>query len=367
MQGAHLHRASVFDAVVGQSAAIVQLEAALGRPVHAYLLHGPPGSGKRLAARSFGAALLCPDGGCGNCNSCRRALTGSHPDLIEVERSGASLSISDAQSVVARSQRRPLEGDCQILMIADLHLARDSIPVLLKSIEEPSAGTIFVLLADDLASVVDTVVSRCATVRFDRLSDRTVTDWLIGQGVECEQAARIGRSAGGRLDRARLLAQDSGLASRLAKWGSVPDRLDGTGAAAAAVAKELLEEVEAALLPLREEHARELERLAEQADLVGAKALPGRRQVEERHKREERRWRTDDLRIGLATLAESYRDRLVAASGPNRSRSAGGAADIRRALDSVEAIAVASRSLGRNANELLVMDALLVRLSGLLD
>ena len=87
----------LFAGVVGQERAVARLWSAARRPVHAYLFHGPPGSGKRAAARGLAAALLCPDGGCGVCNSCRRALAGTHPDLVTVERTGA----------VARRRRRP--------------------------------------------------------------------------------------------------------------------------------------------------------------------------------------------------------------------------------------------------------------------
>ena len=99
----------LFEEVVGQPRAVTQLMAAARRPVHAYLLHGPSGSGKRAAARGLAAALLCPEGGCGDCNACRRALAGTHPDLVVVERTGASISVADAQSIVTRAQRRPLE------------------------------------------------------------------------------------------------------------------------------------------------------------------------------------------------------------------------------------------------------------------
>ena len=92
----------------------------------------------------------------------------------------------------------------------------------------------------------------------------------------------------------------------------MPGRLDGTGATAVTVADGLLGLAEGALAPLREQHARELAVLEEQAEATGARGIPGRRAVEDRHKREERRWRTDDLRMGLAALADAYRDRLVA-------------------------------------------------------
>ncbi|HEX9529779.1 MAG TPA: ATP-binding protein, partial [Acidimicrobiales bacterium] len=81
---------TLFDDVVGQPRAVAELRAAAAAPVHAYLLVGPPGAGKRTAARSFAAALLCGSGGCGSCEICRRVLSGVHPDYVLVERVGPS-------------------------------------------------------------------------------------------------------------------------------------------------------------------------------------------------------------------------------------------------------------------------------------
>ncbi len=286
----------LFDEVVGQPRAVAQLTAAARRPVHAYLLHGPSGSGKRAAARGLAAALLCPDGGCGACNACRRALAGTHPDLVVVERTGASISVADAQSIVTRAQRRPLEADRQVLMVTDVHLARDSVPALLKTVEEPPPSTVFVLLADDLPPTLDTIASRCVKVAFDAVPTEQVVAWLVGRGVDPDHAAAVARASGGSLDRARLLVSDADFVSRQERWRSVPARLDGTGAAAAALSSELLAAADEALAPLRQQHAAELEALGEQAEVMGNKSIPGRRQVEEGHKREERRWRTEDLR-----------------------------------------------------------------------
>ena len=316
----------LFEEVVGQSRAVAQLRAAVHRPVHAYLLHGPPGSGKRAAARGLAAALLCPDGGCGACNTCRRALAGTHPDLVVVERTGASISVADAQSIVTRAQRRPLEASRQVLMVTDVHLARDSVPALLKTVEEPPPSTVFLLVADDLPPDLATIVSRCVRVAFEAVAPATVANWLVERGVDRDHADSVARASAGSLDRARLLVSDPGFVARQERWRSVPSRLDGTGAAAAAVASELLAAADEALAPLRQQHAAELDALAEQAESMGAKTIPGRRQVEEGHKREERRWRTDDLRFGLATLAEVYRDRLVDTIGADqRAHSAGSA------------------------------------------
>ena len=358
----------LFDEVIGQPRAVAQLLAAARRPVHAYLFHGPAGSGKRAAARGLAAALLCPHGGCGACNTCRRALAGTHPDLVVVERTGAALSVSDAQTIVTRAQRRPLEASRQVLMVADVHLARDSVPALLKTVEEPPPSTVFILLADDLPPALATIVSRCLQVSFDAVPTAVVVAWLVDRGVDADHAEAVARASGGSLDRARLLVGDESFVARQQQWRSVPSRLDGTGAAAAAVASELVAAAEEATAPLRQQHADELVALADQAEAVGARGVPGRKQVEEGHRREERRWRTDDLRFGLATLAEVYRDRLVAAlEADGGAHSAGSAAGGRRAVREVEAIGEASAALGRNANESLLMDALMVELSGMVD
>jgi len=344
------------------------LKAAARRPVHAYLLHGPPGSGKRSAARGLAAALLCPDGGCGRCNTCRRALAGSHPDLVVVERSGASLDVDDARAIVTRAQRRPLESDRQVLMVTDVHLADRAAPALLKTVEEPPPATVFVLVADDLPASLATIVSRCVKVPFDAVSEASVAAWLMDRGVERDLAGSVAGASGGRLDRARLLVSDAGFVNRQEQWRAVPARLDGSGAQAAVVASELLELADQALAPLREEHSKRLAALAEQAEISGSKGIPGRKQVEDGNKREERRWRTDDLRFGLATLASVYRDRLVAtADSDDREHSSGSAAEARRSVRQIEAIGLASIALDRNANESLLMEALMVELSGMVD
>ena len=86
------------------------LRAAAGKPVHAYMFVGPPGTGKMQAAVAFAAMLLCPNGGEDACETCRRVFEGTHPDLVVVEREGAFVSIGQAQEVTrlaARALSRP--------------------------------------------------------------------------------------------------------------------------------------------------------------------------------------------------------------------------------------------------------------------
>ena len=364
--------ASMFDGVVGQPAAVAQLRLASRRPVHAFLFHGPPGTGKRAAARSFAAALLCPDGGCGQCDTCRRALAGTHPDLVLLERSGASISVDDAREITTRAQRRPMEAARQVLVVTDIHLATSAAPALLKTVEEPPPSTIFVLIGDELSTGLATIASRCVKVAFDPVPASAVEAWLVAHGVTEDIAASVASASGGRLDRARLLATDPAFTARVALWHSVPVRLDGTGAAASILAGEIQASADQAVEPLRRQHAEELVTLAAQAEALGARGVTGRKEIEDRHKREERRWRTDELRAGLATLAVAYRDRLVAASDPATGSgsgtgvgSRGAAVDSRRMVEAVAAVEHASRVLGRNPNEGLLLESLFVGLSGM--
>ena len=184
----------------------------------------------------------------------------------------------------------------------------------------------FVLLADDLSPGLATIVSRCVRVPFAAVAARGGRGVAGGPGRGRRRWPRsVAAASGGNLDRARLLADDPGFTDRRSRWRSVPGRLDGTGAAAVSVADELLGLADGALAPLAGRSTpRELAALEEQAEATGARGVPGRQAVEDRHKREERRWRTDDLRMGLAALADAYRDRMVA------TRALGGRRPVRR-------------------------------------
>jgi DNA polymerase-3 subunit delta' len=342
----------VFSDVVGQEAALAQLRAAAARPVHAYLLVGPPGLGQRAMARGFAAMLLCPQGGCGQCEVCRRVVSGVHPDLVEVERAGAQLSVGDAGELVRLAQRKPLEAARQVLVVSDLHTAERAAPVLLKTLEEPAGESVFVLFADFVPAELATVASRCVRIDLTPLAPEALATVLEGEGIDAERAEELAVAAGGSAERARLLAADEHLAARRALWRSVPARLDGTGATAAALAVELLTSADDATEPLRARHAEDIEQLAADADTAGLRAIPGRKVVEDNQRREERRWRTDELRAGLAVLAGAYRDRMTSADQRLPA--------LQQALAAVEE---AARELIRNPNELLMLEALMVRLS----
>jgi DNA polymerase-3 subunit delta' len=118
---------------------------------------------------------------------------------------------------------------------------------------------------------------------------------------------------------------------------------------------ELMANGEAVLEPLRATQRAELEELAERAQMVGERGLPGRREIEDRHRREQRRLRMDELRFGLAALAAAYRERLQTPATP--------APAVAATLDAIGAVNAANEALEFNPNETLLLEALLVRLS----
>jgi DNA polymerase-3 subunit delta' len=342
---------SVFDDVVGQERAVANLRAAAAAPVHAYLLVGPPGSGKRTAAIAFAAALLCPEGGCGICSVCRRARAEVHPDLVVVERSGAFISIDQAREVRRLAMRSPNEGARKVLVLTDFHLVRDAASVLLKVLEEPPPSTVFVILAEQLPPELVTIASRCVQVDFGPLRDAQVAQALVAEGVEPVVAAEVAGVAGGRLDRARLLAHDPGFGARREMWRSVPQRLDGTGATVAVVAADLADLLgTAGVVPLEARQGAEIAELEERVERTGERGA-GRKVLVERHKRELRRLRHDELRFGLATLAGIYGDALQQGTG-----------DARACVDAVAAIQAAAEAMVRNPTEALLLQDLLLRL-----
>jgi DNA polymerase III subunit delta' len=343
------------------------LKAASRSPVHAYLLLGPPGVGKRRVARCFAASLLCPRGGCGECEDCRSALSGRHPDLVVRERSGPFITVADAREVSRLAWRSPVRAPRQVLVLNDFHLVDKAAPALLKTIEEPAGTTTFVVLADHLAPELVTIASRCAVVELPAMTTEAVGSLLVAEGVEPEVAGSVAAASGANADRARRMASDPASLSRLRDWSEVPARLDGTGAAVASITDTLLAGCEQALEPVRAAQATELEQLAEATRLAGERGVTNRRELEDRHRREQRRVRSDELRAGLDALAGAYRDRMVAFGEgiPPGETKGHRRAHVGACLAAVKAVGEAVAAMERNPNEVLLLQSLLLELSEL--
>lgn len=305
---------NLWSEVVGQPQLVEQLRAAAADPTHAYLFVGPPGVGTRAAARAFAADVLSRDVSSEEAARNRRLCAADrHPAVVVVERSGASITADQAREIVRTANLSPVEGSLQVLVLVDFHLVTVAAPILLKSIEEPPPGTVFVVLADEVTPELVTIASRCAQFEFAHLAQSAIIARLQQDGVQEEIARAAALGSGGDLDRARLLAHDDQVVARRNFWIALPSRLDGTGARSASLAAEALSRIDEVLAPLAEMHAAEMESATEQAERLGQRRS-SLKDLEARHNREKRRIRTDELRFGLAALMEGYRQGIAGGS-----------------------------------------------------
>jgi DNA polymerase-3 subunit delta' len=340
--------------VVDQAPAIRQLAAAARTPVHAYLLVGPPGSGKRALARGFAAEVLAGEAsGEDRERHVRLALAEQHPDLRVVEPEGLTFRKSEAERMVRHATLAPVEGGRKVVVALGCELMEDEAAgYLLKIMEEPPASTVFVLLAAEVVPELVTIASRCARVEAHPLAAASIAERLAAEGVDPDRAAAAASASAGDLERARTLVTDDRLALRHRAWREVPHRLDGTGSRAAEVVAELQAMIGEALIPLQQRQAAEAAAVQEQVEQFGLRGA-GKRETETRHRREIRRFRMAELRFGLATLSAAYRDALVANTAAPSSA---------RLVDAMARIDEAGLALIRYPNETLLLQALIARL-----
>lgn len=175
---------------------------------HAYLFHGPPGTGKRTAARAF-AAVLLGRGQDADADVERRVLAGVHPDLTWVEPRGAhEILVDDVRTRVVREvAMRPFESSRRVFVITDAERMNDeSQNALLKTLEEPSPFAHIVLVSSAPGRLLPTIPSRCQGVRFGPVPAERIAELLLADGVEETVALACARLSGGDVEKARWLA-----------------------------------------------------------------------------------------------------------------------------------------------------------------
>ena len=346
-----------FTPVAEQLEAKRLLSAALAEgPAHAYLLHGPPGVGKRDLALLFAAELL---------GDHARVERRTHPDLYVLEPVGDQIRIDDIRALRSDLHMRPYEASRRVYLLfgADT-MNEDAADALLKDLEEPPSYAVILLIANDLGPLPETIRSRCQFVPFRRLSERAVREEIARRAPELpdDEVTTLARVASGRLDRAERLLDPAAARRREALIGVARAVYLDPAFDAADGAQTLVEGIG--------ERGAEAKEQAEET--VAVLELAGR-EAEQRVRRAQRGAERDELLAVLEELEWWYRDLVVLAAGA-------GAAVVhvdriddlrsdasRERLQAAERACELVRAAWRDAEELqlsvpLAVEALLVRL-----
>jgi len=373
---------SVWDDVVGQEPAVEVLRTAISDPsamTHAWLLTGPPGSGRSNAARAFAAALQCATGGCGVCHDCTTTLRGLHPDVTVVATEGVVIRAETARPLVELAQRSPAQGRFRVIIIEDADRLTDtSGNALLKAIEEPAGRTVWLLCAPSPQDVLITIRSRCRSVALRVPPVDAVAALLVSRdGVDPAVAAIAARAAQSHVGIARRLARDPDARARRSAVLGIAAKIRGVGDAVLA-AGSLVETAQAdAKAATEQRDAQERADLLRAMGAEGAATLPPAlrtqvRQLEEDQKRRATRAQRDVLDRAMVDLLSLYRDVLVVQLGADVElvniehdesvRTLASASTPEQTLRRMDAVGQARTRLAGNVAPLLAVEAMAVAL-----
>ena len=185
-----------------------------GRLSHAYLFRGPDGVGKHLCANLFAAHLNCEnpaaDGGCGECSSCRKYLSGNHPDIIVVGPENGTIKIDRIRELCRSLTYPPYESATRVVVLEDIHTMRpEAANSLLKTLEEPPENNVLILTAELSRDILPTIISRCQIVPFYGLSMEETTEVLSAHlaDLDGDEAAMLAKLSDGSPGKALFLKQ----------------------------------------------------------------------------------------------------------------------------------------------------------------
>jgi DNA polymerase III subunit delta' len=289
---------------------------------HAWLVTGPPGSGRSNAARAFAAALQCPHGGCRECLACRTSLAGSHPDVTLVSTERLSLGVDEVRELVRRAAMSPTGERWQVVVVEDAdRLTERAADALLKSVEEPATRTVWLLCAPTAEDVVPTIRSRCRLLVLRTPPPAAVAQVLRRRDdVTAEVATFAARASQGHIGRARALATDEATRNRRREVLALPTRLVDLGACMTAAANLVgAATEEAAPIAARLDGAERSD--LEQALGMGTRGAKARgaqgalKELEDQQKARAKRLQRDALDRALVDLMSFYRDVLVVQTG----------------------------------------------------
>ena len=350
----------------------------------AWLITGPPGSGRSTAARLFAATLQCEANGCGKCVSCISVKNGTHPDVHVITPTGLSYGIDDTKDLVREAAMLPSLGQWNIIILEDAdRLTTEAGNALLKAIEEPAKLTMWILCAPSSKDVLITIKSRCRIVSLRTPPAVEIAELLIKRdGIDKAMAHFAAHASLGHVGRAKLLATDEQVRERRSLVLQVPFELKDLPSCFAAAQRLVDAATEDADIATDEMDEKELDNLlraygqgAEGVSKTKVQRLASsaKKELEDGQKKRYKRITRDRLDLTLQELAAFYRDVLVLQTGADLElfhtemkgslQRFADSSSINSSIKRLDAVEATRRMLNSEAAPLLVLESLTVQLA----
>ena len=350
----------------------------------AWLITGPPGSGRSTAARLFAATLQCEENGCGKCVSCISVKNGTHPDVHVITPTGLSYGISDTKDLVREAAMLPSLGQWNIIILEDAdRLTTEAGNALLKAIEEPARLTMWILCAPSSKDVLITIKSRCRIVSLRTPPAEEIAELLIKRdGIDKAMAHFAAHASLGHVGRAKLLATDEQVRERRSLVLQVPFELKDLPSCFAAAQRLVDAATEDADIATDEMDEKELDNVlraygqgAEGVSKTKVQRLASgaKKELEEGQKKRYKRITRDRLDLTLQELAAFYRDVLVLQTGADLElfhtemkgslQRFADSSSINSSIKRLDAVEATRRMLNSEAAPLLVLESMTVQLA----
>ena len=329
---------NVFDSLIGQEQAVAEMKhaaadaakVAIGERgdamTHAWLIVGPPGSGRSTLALAFAASLVCSNGGCGECIDCRNVAAGIHPDVEHVVPEGIIYKVEAARNLIERASLLPTRSPWHVIVVEDVDRFRiEAASTLLKSLEEPPAQTVWLLCAPTVDDVAPTIRSRCRLVLLTSPTLSAIAEQLSARfGIDSAMAAFAARTAQGHIGRARAIATDENVRIRRKQIMDIPTNLRSVSSCfelANIIVASANADTDSIVEPLDESDDQDIRTaFGEGSEGKGLKTVERQKKsalkdLEDRAKGRRRRVLMDQYDRVLLDLTSYYRDVLVIQSG----------------------------------------------------